>query len=65
MSKKMVEMANKDGDHQKVMPSAVKVWQRNGWTVVDDGSSETPAQTPEHTQRDQQQLSLLDNENKE
>lgn len=60
MKKKYVEIANSRGDHAKVMPSSVKLWERNGWTVVDDGSSETPDQV-----EDQQQLSLLDNTNKE
>lgn len=64
MSKKKYVKMQKRGEVEgmnviEVMPSAVKVWDRRGWTVVDDGSSETP------DQRDQQQLSLLDDENKE
>jgi len=26
----------------EVIPSAVRAWKRNGWTVVDDESSEVP-----------------------
>jgi hypothetical protein len=61
---KYVEIANAAGEHAKVMPSSVKLWERNGWTVVDDGSSET--RSDEHPQgEDQHQLSLLDDKNKE
>jgi hypothetical protein len=30
----------KDGMDAEVMPTAVPAWERNGWTVADDGSSE-------------------------
>jgi hypothetical protein len=36
----------KDGEEGQCMPSAVKTWERNGWTVVDDGSSESAPEAP-------------------
>lgn len=56
---------HKDGETATIQASAAGVWVRRGWTLVDDGSSETPAQNPEQPQVDADQLSLLDHENKE
>lgn len=33
----VIEMGGVTG---KCLPSALEVWQRNGWTVVDDGTSQ-------------------------
>ncbi len=30
----------KDGEEGYVLRESVKAWERNGWTVADDGSSE-------------------------
>ena len=39
---------NKPGQHSIwVLPSAVPVWERNGWTAVDDRSSETDSEHDE------------------
>jgi len=34
----------KDGIEGECLPSAVEAWKRNGWTVVDDGTSEADEQ---------------------
>jgi hypothetical protein len=36
---KMVKIT-KDDQEAEVLKSAVRAWERNGWTVVDDGDSE-------------------------
>jgi hypothetical protein len=36
----------KDNMRAEVMPSAVPAWERNGWTVADDGSSEEAPEEP-------------------
>ena len=40
MKKKHVEIA-KDDLRGWVLPEALPAWERNGWTRVDDGSSES------------------------
>ncbi len=30
----------KDGQEARCLPQALDVWERNGWTAVDDGDSE-------------------------
>lgn len=45
MSAKYVKI-EKDGVEGQCMPAAVKVWEANGWTVVDDGSSESAPEEP-------------------
>lgn len=30
----------------RCVPSALPIWKRNGWTVVDDGDSEDGAESP-------------------
>ena len=45
MSARYVKI-EKDGVEGQCMPAAVKAWERNGWTVVDDGSSESAPEAP-------------------
>lgn len=40
MSNKKYVQIEKDGIQGECLPSAVKTWEANGWTVVDDGDSE-------------------------
>jgi hypothetical protein len=40
--KKPVQMHKEGQETISVMPTSVGVWTRNGWTLVDDGDSETP-----------------------
>lgn len=38
---KPIKIRNEEFDLEgECMPSALKVWERNGWTAVEDGSSE-------------------------
>ena len=37
----------KDGQEAEVLPESLKAYERHGWTVVDDGSSESAPETPE------------------
>lgn len=37
----------KDGLEGRVLPSSVAAWERNGWTVEDDGSNEPSSTGPE------------------
>jgi hypothetical protein len=43
---KFVEI-EKDGSKAQVAEQSLSVWKRNGWTVVEDGSSENSKETPE------------------
>ena len=36
----------KGGIEAVIMESSTKVYERNGWTVADDGSSEEPEEAP-------------------
>jgi hypothetical protein len=46
MSTRYVKIT-KDGIEAECLPESVKAYERHGWTVVDDGSSETaPAAAP-------------------
>lgn len=44
--KKTVTIAKGD-IRAEVLPSSVQGWQENGWTLVDDGSSETDSHQDE------------------
>jgi hypothetical protein len=46
MSARYVKIT-KDGEEGQCMPSAAKAWEKHGWTVVDDGSSESAPEAPE------------------
>lgn len=58
---KYVEI-QKGGEKAKVMPSSVPVWEKHGWTLVDDGDSEARSNEP---QAEGDQLFVLDTKNKE
>lgn len=46
MAREQVKITS--GDMEAIVsPKAAKVWERHGWTVVDDGSSEPEAAEPE------------------
>jgi hypothetical protein len=45
MSEKHVKITSPDGDEAHVHPSSVAAYERRGWTVEDDGSSEQPKKT--------------------
>jgi hypothetical protein len=45
MSTRYVQI-EKDGVEGQCMPAAVKAWEKHGWTVVDDGSSESAPEAP-------------------
>lgn len=38
----------KDGEEGYALASSLPAWERNGWTVADDGSSEEEAEVTEH-----------------
>lgn len=40
MAKTKYVTIEKDGEQGQIMPASISVWEKNGWTVVDDGSSE-------------------------
>lgn len=40
MAKLRFVKIEKDGVEGECLPEALKAWERNGWTAVDDGSSE-------------------------
>lgn len=46
MSRKQIKV-EKDDVQAEIMPSARAAYQRNGWTVVEDGSSEEAPQQVE------------------
>ena len=46
MSKQREIEIEKDGQTASVLASAVEAWKRNGWTVVDDGSSDVEVDLP-------------------
>ena len=49
MAKLRFVKIEKDGIEAEVLPESVKAWERNGWTAVDDGSSEqAEAEAPEN-----------------
>jgi hypothetical protein len=53
MGKTKFAKIEKDGIEGECLPSAAKAWERDGWTVVDDGSSgETPETGTQQTQLD-------------
>jgi hypothetical protein len=44
---KRVKIENKEiGQTAEVLPQTLHVWEKRGWTVVDDGSDEKSAETP-------------------
>jgi hypothetical protein len=45
MSARYVKIT-KDGQEGECLPESVKGWERHGWTVVDDGSSESAPEAP-------------------
>lgn len=47
------------------LPSALKLWERNGWTVLDHGDSEPDSTDEADTQAEPDQLSLLDSDYEE
>jgi len=46
MAKLATVKIEKDGIEGEVTREALKAWERNGWTAVDDGSSDEPAEAP-------------------
>jgi hypothetical protein len=48
MSKRQMVKIQKDGQEAEVMPSSVTAWERNGWTLVDDESSDEATPAPEN-----------------
>lgn len=57
----------KNGDlESRVLPGSVAAWERNGWTAVDDGSSEaSPEVKAEGTPEEQVTYVLPDDKNEE
>lgn len=50
--KKPIKIRHEEsGDESSIMPSSLAVWERNGWTAVEDGSSEEePAEGGKHAE---------------
>ncbi len=48
MSKQREIEIEKDGQKATVLKSAVPAWERNGWTVVDDGDSDVEVNLPSY-----------------
>lgn len=67
MGKNRFVEIEKDGIRGECLPSAVRVWERDGWTVVDDGSSEeTPVVGTQQSQLEPDAApTTSDNEDKE
>ena len=63
MAAKQITITNGELTGQ-CLPSALKLWEKRGWTVLDHGSSE-PDSTDETDQADPDQFSLLDSDYKE
>jgi hypothetical protein len=47
MAKPQYVKIEKNGVEGQCLPQSLDVWERNGWTVVDDGDSEDAGSEPE------------------
>ncbi len=50
MDKRIKIRHEETGDEGTCMPSALPVWERNGWTAVEDGSSEEASEPRDYPQ---------------